>query len=434
MKLKITALILSIALCVGLAACGSSDDWRDSGEIVGSGTITHTGEGSVPVLVTISPESAAFYRDQPEQILFDSVSFPMEIPDAVESFSQISFDDINGDNESDVTVSFIHENGDMTDLVWLWEGTTFRYVFDDELSRKTINVDLSDYVGLWQYVDNELWLRIYDDSTWEFLDVNEDVIYKGTLWADESGITLHFDENGDTLKLDFTTSGDLIDSANLGTLVRVEAIEPGVAYFAENDIKFNAATNNGTYLLENGVAFYADQAGSGYYTSDCYWEVVKNSDETHDGIREIQFDAICYVPESSAIYDVKNCNTAVESALYDYYTGTWLTESTEYDNSTRGEIYYLHTVNYKDKSYTIEFYCGNEWQYNVDDWAIVLTKSYMVYLPADYDGLVFAAETEPDNFKDFSKLLVLDTISPEAKLLDIELVDAKEARFFDICA
>lgn len=46
------------------------------------GTITHEGEGSVKVLVTVGPESAAFYRDEPEQELFDSVSFPVTVEDA----------------------------------------------------------------------------------------------------------------------------------------------------------------------------------------------------------------------------------------------------------------------------------------------------------------------------------------------------------------
>ena len=32
-----------------------------------------------------------------------------------------------------------------------------------------------------------------------------------------------------------------------------------------------------------------DSAASGenYRTEDCYWEVIKNDDQTHDGIREI---------------------------------------------------------------------------------------------------------------------------------------------------
>ena len=98
--------VLAMALCLSLAACGNSDnvagdDWRTTGMVVGSGTITHDGE-SVDVLVTVSESSAAFYRDLPEQILFDSVSFAMNIPDAEQAFNAISFDDRDGDGESDV--------------------------------------------------------------------------------------------------------------------------------------------------------------------------------------------------------------------------------------------------------------------------------------------------------------------------------------------
>ena len=88
--------------------------------VVGSGTITHDGE-SVDVLVTVSASSAAFYRDLPEQVLFDSVSFPMNIPDAEQAFNAIFLEDLDGDGESDVLVSFIHENGDETELVWIWD-------------------------------------------------------------------------------------------------------------------------------------------------------------------------------------------------------------------------------------------------------------------------------------------------------------------------
>lgn len=109
---KFLALLLAVVLCLSLAACGGSDDtvgddWRSSGVVVDSGTITHEGEGSVHVLVTVDENWAAFYRDEPEQILFDSVSFPMTIPDAQEYFDGISFDDINGDGESDVSLGFV---------------------------------------------------------------------------------------------------------------------------------------------------------------------------------------------------------------------------------------------------------------------------------------------------------------------------------------
>ena len=198
--------VLAMALCLSLAACGNSDDvagedWRTTGVVVGSGTITHDGE-SVDVLVTVDPNSAAFYRDQEEQVLFDSVSFPMNIPDAEQAFNAISFDDMDGDGESDVLVSFIHENGDATELIWIWDPAE-RYVFREDLSTVALSGgDLSEYVGLWEYQGENLWLRIREDATWEFVNDQDDVIEYGTLWVDENGVTLHFDGSGDTLQLE----------------------------------------------------------------------------------------------------------------------------------------------------------------------------------------------------------------------------------------
>ena len=119
------AVLLAVLLCLSLTACGDSsddvtgDDWRASGVVAAEGTITHGGEGSVKVLVTIGPESAAFYRDEPEQELFDSVSFPVTVEDANDDGTgfDISFDDITGDGESDVVVTFQHADMSTTQMV-----------------------------------------------------------------------------------------------------------------------------------------------------------------------------------------------------------------------------------------------------------------------------------------------------------------------------
>lgn len=62
---KSTSLLLALILSLSLTACGGSndtagDDWRVSGMVVGSGTITHTGEGSVKVLVTLMKTARPF--------------------------------------------------------------------------------------------------------------------------------------------------------------------------------------------------------------------------------------------------------------------------------------------------------------------------------------------------------------------------------------
>ena len=438
--------VLTMALCLSLAACGNSDnvagdDWRTTGMVVGSGTITHDGE-SVDVLVTVSESSAAFYRDLPEQVLFDSVSFPMNIPDAEQAFNAISFDDMDDDGESDVLVSFIHENGDATELIWIWDPVE-RYVFREDLSTVALSGvalsgddlsgdDLSEYVGLWEYQGENLWLRIRDDATWEFVNDQDEVIEYGTLWVDEYGITLHFDGSGDTLQLDRTVSGDLMDITNGGSLFPVEGIQSQQTYFTRNGLEINATVEMGTFPLEDGVCSYSG-LGDGYNTDDCYWEITKTGDYTHDGIRELHFDAICYIPEDSIPYFDQQYTTVTSSELYDFYTGMWLTTSTAYGNSQRGDNYYLHTISWQGNSYLIEFAYSTDWQYNVGDWAQVLTKSYAVYLPEDYDGLVFAAEAQPDNYKDSAKRMQLDSISPEAALMDIDTVDPYRSLYFSLC-
>ena len=433
---KYASLLLTLVLCLSLVACGNSDDvagddWRTTGMVVGSGTITHDGE-SVDVLVTVSESSAAFYRDLPEQILFDSVSFPMNIPDAEQAFNAISFDDMDDDGESDVLVSFIHENGDATELIWIWDPVE-RYVFREDLSTVALSGDdLSEYVGLWEYQGENLWLRIREDATWEFVNDQDEVIEYGTLWVDEYGITLHFDGSGDTLQLDRTVSGDLIDSVNGGTLLPVEGIQSQEPYFTRNGLEINAAVEMGTFPLEDGVCSYSG-LGDGYNTDDCYWEITKTGDYTHDGIRELHFDAICYIPEDSIPYFDQQYTTVTDSELYDFYTGMWLTTSTAYGNSQRGDNYYLHTISWQGNSYLIEFTYSTDWQYNVGDWAQVLTKSYSVYLPEDYDGLVFAAEAQPDNYKDSAKRMQMDSISPEAALMDIDTVDPYRSLYFSLC-
>lgn len=164
---KYMCLALALVLCLSLAACGNSDDvagedWRTTGVVVGSGTITHDGE-SVDVLVTADPNSAAFYRDQEEQVLFDSVAFPETIEDISSSAFQISFDDQNGDGESDVLVEIGHEDMSNTTMLWLWDPQE-RYVYQPEYSSFHVpgvaepEELIASYVGLWEYQGENLWL------------------------------------------------------------------------------------------------------------------------------------------------------------------------------------------------------------------------------------------------------------------------------------
>ena len=449
---KYLALLLAAALCLSLTACGGSDDdtegddgtvgndWRNSGEVAGRGTITHEGEGSVDVLIIVSEYSAAFYKDQPKQVLYDSVSFPITILDAQESLNEISLEDLDGDGETDVYVSFIHDSGDITQMVWIWNPED-GYVLREDLSILPTfdsDDDISEYVGLWEYVDENLWLRIYEDETWEFLNDQEDVIAFGTLWVDESGITLYFDGTDDVMQLDRAVSGDLLDGENNGVLVPADSIQSRVPYFTRYGLEINAEMDNGIYLMEDGFGSFSggDQfhsKGEGYTPGDCYWEVIKYYDDTYDGIREIKFDAICYVPYSSLGDIDEDYKCSIRHQLYDFYTGKWFTRIDEYKTSTRGKDYYVHTVDWNGQSGIIEFTRSHDWQRDVGEWTTVMTASYHIYMPEWYDGLVLATEPLPDNYEDFARFDSQHRAFAEASIMDIDLLDPYGCLFFSVC-
>lgn len=440
---KNLALLLAVALCLSLAACGGDndvvvgDDWRVTGIVCASGTITRD-DGDVDVLVTVDENWAAFYWDDPEQILFDSVSFPMVIPDAQEYFDGISFDDISGDGESDVCVDFVYAPDDILSLVWIWDPVE-RYVYREDLSiLPTDGGDISEYVGLWKYEDINLWLRIYEDETWDFCNDQEDVIYSGTLQVDETSITLYFDGTDDVLQLDCSMSDCLIDCEDGSTLVPADRIQSLMPYFTRYGLEINALVDAGTYWMEDGFGSFSggDQfhsKGEGYTPGDCYWEVIKYYDDTYDGIREIKFDAICYVPYSSLGDIDEDYKCSIRHQLYDFYTGKWFTRIDEYKTSTRGKDYYVHTVDWNGQSGIIEFTRSHDWQRDVGEWTTVMTASYHIYMPEWYDGLVLATEPLPDNYEDFARFDSQHRAFAEASIMDIDLLDPYGCLFFNIC-
>ncbi|MFR5733278.1 MAG: hypothetical protein ACLUD2_16375 [Clostridium sp.] len=85
---------------------------------------------------------------------------------------------------------------------------------------------------------------------------------------------------------------------NGGSLFPVEAIQSSVPYFTRNGLEMNAEVELGTFLLTNGASSYSGE-GNGYRRSDCYWGITKRQTIIHDGIRDLHFDAICYIPESA---------------------------------------------------------------------------------------------------------------------------------------
>ena len=142
---KLLTPLLVLVLCLGLVACGNiaedeqpsdevvGNDWRVTGVVRDSGSITRSGE-DIDVLVCVHAEDAIFYYDSEEQVLLDFVDYPVAIQgDPWESYQSIDFSDHNDDGNSDVTMIF-EENGDATQMVWFWDADAEVYVFQTEES------------------------------------------------------------------------------------------------------------------------------------------------------------------------------------------------------------------------------------------------------------------------------------------------------------
>ena len=432
---KYLALILCAGTVLSLAACGgdgdvAGDDWRTTGLVAASGTITHDGQ-SVDVVVTVDEESAAFYWDRPEQLLYDSVKFPMTVPNARDNFDSISFDDLNGDGETDVTVDFSTADGGETHLVWLWEPET-RYVFQPDQSYDTIGGDedpVAAYVGLWEYQDENLWLRIHEDATWEFVNSADEVLYDGVALADSSGVELHFDGSGDTLRLDASPDGTLLDNVNGGVLVPTDTIQSSVPFFEQKGLELTAQTDGGSYLLKNGLACYT-AGGNDYTLRDCYWSVDIIRDQISGGQRQLEFNAVCYLPDLPIFNST--FATTVTSGLYDYNTGTWLTDTASYTPTASGGAPDTQTIQWRGSSYDIEFRTTVNWSGTTGDVYDVMTKTYVVTMPEDYHGLVLAVEAQPGTYAELSKRENLDSICPGGNLMDLPTIDPYTSLYFDL--
>lgn len=164
---KTAPVLLTLLLCLGLAACAISadiveehpiigvlvdnpvmenvvdivgggeepgEDWRTRGLIQDGGTITCDGEDTY-VLVCVHREDAVFYYDSEDQTMYDYVEYPIPVADRIarsesvwELFQGIDFADVNGDGNSDVSMRFSDSEGEFV-CVWFWvygEGFVFQ--------------------------------------------------------------------------------------------------------------------------------------------------------------------------------------------------------------------------------------------------------------------------------------------------------------------
>lgn len=142
---KLFVLVLASLLCLSMAACGGTnssddphdvvgDDWRVTGIVRDSGTITRSGD-DIDVLVCINSDSADFYLDEETQTLYGYVSYPITLQsDPWEAFQYIEFADRNGDGNGDVAMLF-ELDGQQVLMVWFWNTDTETYEFQPEESQ-----------------------------------------------------------------------------------------------------------------------------------------------------------------------------------------------------------------------------------------------------------------------------------------------------------
>lgn len=142
---KLFVLVLASLLCLSMAACGGTnssddphdvvgDDWRVTGIVRDSGTITRSGD-DIDVLVCINSDSADFYLDEETQTLYGYVSYPVTLQsDPWEAFQYIDFADRNGDGNGDVAMLF-ELDGQQVLMVWFWNTDTETYEFQPEESQ-----------------------------------------------------------------------------------------------------------------------------------------------------------------------------------------------------------------------------------------------------------------------------------------------------------
>lgn len=124
------ATLLALLLCLSLTACGDSsddvtgDDWRVSGVVARRGHHHARGRGQRQgSRHRRTRERGVLPQTSQSRSIFDSVSFPVTVEDANDDGTgfDISFDDITGDGESDVVVTFQHADMSTTQMVWFWD-------------------------------------------------------------------------------------------------------------------------------------------------------------------------------------------------------------------------------------------------------------------------------------------------------------------------
>ena len=187
-------------------------DWRTWGLVQDAGTVVHDGE-ETDVLVCVNTDCLDLYYDDDTQTLYDYAQYPIALDDAQSAYQGISFDDQNGDGDSDLTATFVHDDGTETVFVWFWDADAGFVYWEDTLDEDVVidedipedgSSEVIEYaateedlaaiaplVGYWAYDSADTWLRIYADATWQTADSSGERMSGGYLVADGETFCLY---------------------------------------------------------------------------------------------------------------------------------------------------------------------------------------------------------------------------------------------------
>ena len=210
------------------------EHWYEFEDSVAAGTIDQDGV-AVDVRVYVNEDGFAFcYDDGTGRDLFETAPFRYALTDAQEALTDISFDDLDGDGNSDITAAFHHSGGDDRTEVWYWDTGELAFVYreedsvyDDhgqgEITRAAEKAALEPYVGLWKQDSQALYLRVYEDNTWESYD-ELGVIHEGTCYGDDGELDLYIADLGGIsgIFLELLEDGSLLHKDSGDRFVRAE--------------------------------------------------------------------------------------------------------------------------------------------------------------------------------------------------------------------
>lgn len=210
------------------------EHWYEFADCIATGTIEQDGV-AVDVCVYVNEDGFAFCYDEGSwHALFETAPFPYTLTDAQEALTGVSFDDLDGDGNSDITAAFHHSGGDDRTEVWYWDTGELAFVYSEEdsvyddhgqgeITRAAEKAALEPYVGLWKQDSQALYLRVYEDNTWESYD-ELGVIHEGTCYGDDGALDLYIADLGGIsgIFLELSDDGSLLHPESGDRFVRAD--------------------------------------------------------------------------------------------------------------------------------------------------------------------------------------------------------------------